>query len=702
MAPHYFNILTFEQAQDELTLYFTNVENENLTRVHRNLVPDEVIENFEEVEEHKFYYTSFDIEMEGLFPVTKLIKYKFEAQVDEYGEERYRKVHNSAFKTSLLKRYFNAQVHNYFKGEDFLVKPNFIRDTEVWLPSNKHEQTGLFNLYDRYSLKVQFRSVTKGWELLVTFEGVSKVYKQSVYELQETVSPTSFIWVIFENNLYRFDELPSAGRRDYENVFPVWNFGIRDALGEPTLAPVRSNKYKKFKTAIEYFYSTYLDTEEFRNIIPITAEGFIPVEEKRLGKVKSNSNKLLFGEGNTGIVPMNGMKEYGPFELSATSNLHFFFIYHNDDKEVAMKMNSFFIGEERGFGGLSKFIHTTYHTEPGFSITYEDRENPWPEIYKAVNDKYFKPDVQYFAIYISPFSKNTSDLANRKVYYKLKELLLKKKISSQVIDAEKVKNNAQYFYSLPNIAIAILAKLRGIPWRLDNAAKKELIVGVGAFKNPDFDVRYIGSAFSFSNNGKFNRFECFQQDQIQELAGSIIRTVKEYAEVNPDIERLVIHFYKSMSNRELEPIEKGLKTLGLDIPVFIVTVNKTASTDIIAFDTSWDGLMPLSGTYINVGYNKYLLFNNTRYSAGIYKSHEGFPFPIKLKIECTQAELTKDTKITKELLDQVYQFSRMYWKSVSQQNLPVTIKYPEMVAEMLPHFEGNEIPDFGKDNLWFL
>ena len=24
-----------------------------------------------------------------------------------------------------------------------------------------------------------------------------------------------------------------------------------------------------------------------------------------------------------------------------------------------------------------------------------------------------------------------------------------------------------------------------------------------------------------------------------------------------------------------------------------------------------------------------------------------------------------------------------------------------MVAEMLPYFEGNEIPDYGKDNLWF-
>jgi hypothetical protein len=44
----------------------------------------------------------------------------------------------------------------------------------------------------------------------------------------------------------------------------------------------------------------------------------------------------------------------------------------------------------------------------------------------------------------------------------------------------------------------------------------------------------------------------------------------------------------------------------------------------------------------------------------------------------------------------------MYWKSVKQQNLPVTIKYPEMVAEIFPHFESEVIPPFGKDNLWFL
>ena len=321
MQNHCFNILTFEHPQEELTLYFSNEEDEKLTRIFHKLVPDEVIEAFGE-QEH--YYTSFTKEVDGFYPVTKAVNPSYETKEDENGEERSYFVHNSALSVSILKRYYNYLIHEYFKAQGFLVKPNFISDTEVWLPSKKSDRTGRFNLFDRYSIKVQFKTVTKQLELLVTFEGTSKVYKQSVEVLQESVSPTAFNWVIFDNGLYRFDELPNAGKRAYDQVFPVWNFNTRDALGETTEAPDKSNKYKKFKDAIDFFYNTYLNTEEFKKLIPINSNGFIPVEEIKMGRVKSNSNQLLFGEGNTDIVPMNGMKNHGPFDFSDTSNIHFF------------------------------------------------------------------------------------------------------------------------------------------------------------------------------------------------------------------------------------------------------------------------------------------------------------------------------------------------------------------------------------------
>ena len=100
----------------------------------------------------------------------------------------------------------------------------------------------------------------------------------------------------------------------------------------------------------------------------------------------------------------------------------------------------------------------------------------------------------------------------------------------------------------------------------------------------------------------------------------------------------------------------------------------TESKDLIAFDTKVSDLMPVSRTIIQTKYRQYLLFNNTNTS----------------------------TFTVKELIDQVYPFSRIYWKSVKQQNLPVTIKYPEMVAEMLSHFDSKGMSEFEKDKLWFL
>src|SRR5690606_7422428 len=151
-----------------LTFYFSEKEQEGTTRIHKSLVPNEVVDRFGE-QEH--YYTSFTKEVDGFYPVTKAVNPSYEVKEDENGEERSYFVHNSALSVSILKRYYNYLIHEYFKSQGFLVKPNFISDTEVWLPSKKYDKTGQFNLFDRYSLKVQFKTVTKQLELLVTFEG---------------------------------------------------------------------------------------------------------------------------------------------------------------------------------------------------------------------------------------------------------------------------------------------------------------------------------------------------------------------------------------------------------------------------------------------------------------------------------------------------------------------------------------------------
>ena len=67
-------------------------------------------------------------------------------------------------------------------------------------------------------------------------------------------------------------------------------------------------------------------------------------------------------------------------------------------------------------------------------------------------------------------------------------------------------NKEGFKFYVSNIAVAILAKLGGIPWCLKDKSNDELIVGVGAFKSKQFNQRYLGSTFCFSSDGSFNGF----------------------------------------------------------------------------------------------------------------------------------------------------------------------------------------------------
>lgn len=600
--------------------------------------------------------------------------------------------------TRFAKHYYTYLINNYFKTKADITESNFIHDNELWF-LDKDESTDDYFAYKLFTVKVQMKRITAEPELVLSYDGVSKVLKKSVEELE--CDTKNYVWVVYQKQLYRYEEMPEAAKYDLKNVFPVLNFDLKTAMGFPTEGKYIRNKYHHYHTELLSFYNDYINKAEFKEVIPVHAKGFVKLGKTKIKYTTLGSNKLLFGQGKTGIMPYFGMKDHGPYAVSPLPHIKFIYIFHKDDKDFANEIREWFKGDKPGFKGLKTFLKLNYSVDRDNSIIFENLENPIEEIRQQLILKSFDPQTRYIAIYISPYTKAETDPDKWRVYYQVKEELLKYSITSQAIDKAKIGITGYKLY-LPNIAIAILAKLDGVPWRLQRSVYNELIVGVGAFKHIGSEEKFIGSAFCFSNDGHFQGFECYEESDTTLLAGSIRKAVKKYRSQNQEVQRLVIHFYKAMSRKELEPIVEHLNDLELDIPVIIITVNKTESKDFVLFDTNCKDLIPVSGTFISIGKNQFLLCNNTRYGNGATEKIEGFPFPIRLRITATDENLLEDEQLVKDLIDQVYQFSRMYWKSVKQQNLPVTIKYPEMLAEIFPHFENKTIPSFGKDNLWFL
>lgn len=621
----------------------------------------------------------------------------------------------------IYKQYLKYQIKNHFLNQSYIVSRNFVRDVQVWIPSKK-DNTNDYNLYYKFSFKIQFAKLSELPELIVSYDGTSKVLTKSIKDIEETEYIKK---CINGQKLFNYQmELDSPEKEEFfhnidiTQAFPLFNLKLARSLDIPIPEIDRSlNKYQTYVGVVSKFAEKFLFTDDFKKIIPFTKEEFIDVPKNRINHISPQKGLLQFGNDQNGfktihLQPKIALNKYNPFKgPKSPNNNKYLLIYHKSHKDNINKfqdnLENGVVCDKKYFAGFEDYLNLKLSYSNEHSIVYDDENNPLPTIIEKLNTLEFDHEkVRYVAIYFSPFDKYTPNPEEREIYIRIKELFLNENIVTQVVDYQKmvenISNQYNFQFTLQNMSLAIYAKLTGVPWKLAITDKMELVIGVGAFTNQDENKRYIASAFSFQNNGLFRSFEYFYKNETSLLAGSICRAINHFTSV-AKADKVVIHFYKEMSFKELQPIREAMNKLDLKVPLYILNINKTEEEDLIAYDVNWgQKLMPLSGTYINISERQYLLFNNNRFDNNTtYRDTDGYHFPIKIRISSPDEDAFEDINIIDELLVQVYQFSKLYWKSLRQQNVPVTIKYPEMVAQLAPKF-NDHIDDEVKDKLWFL
>lgn len=262
---------------------------------------------------------------------------------------------------------------------------------------------------------------------------------------------------------------------------------------------------------------------------------------------------------------------------------------------------------------LAEDILQPFNTDPKGSVYFRSAETAVEDIRVGLQKKAWDDDAFYVARYISPEDRDDPNPERHNIYYKVKEMLLERGVTSQAIYNENPGKNAFQFH-LPNIKTAILGKTGGILWQLQTKQKNDdVIIGVGAFKSERIGKRYIGSAFCFNNEGVFQNFDCYRDDDLDSLVGDIRKALGHFVVESGNPSRVIFHYYKTMKERDSAKITDMLYKLSLSIPVYIVTINKTETSDYVGFDTENQGLMPKSGTIVRLSYNEFLLYNNSRY-----------------------------------------------------------------------------------------
>jgi hypothetical protein len=322
-------------------------------------------------------------------------------------------------------------------------------------------------------------------------------------------------------------------------------------------------------------------------------------------------------------------------------------------------------------------------------------------------------------------------------YYIIKAKLLALEIPVQFITTSTVNFHNEYI--LNSVALQLYAKLGGIPWVLPSqrSVDRELVVGIGHswLRSNQYagaeQSRVVGITTFLSSDGQYLlgdkvkdvHFEGYFDELLKTLKQSIERISTEQGWAEGETVRLIFHIFKPIKNTEFDVISQLIK----DMPQFRIRfafVTISTSHPNMLFDTSQSGIQAYGsnspkGEYVpNRGSNVFLDSETCvvqMFGARELKtSKQGMSRPIQIKI------LTpKGNYFNSELNDmlfydlgyivqQIFSFTYLSWRSFLPGDQPATMKYSNLISNLLgkmrsvPGWDADKLNYGLKRKKWFL
>lgn len=288
------------------------------------------------------------------------------------------------------------------------------------------------------------------------------------------------------------------------------------------------------------------------------------------------------------------------------------------------------------------------------------------------------------------------------------------------------KRAEQLQYTMQNLAVALYAKMGGVPWTVDHdlTVNDEIVIGIGTceMSGSRFRARqrHVGITTVFRGDGNYLLAslskECSYEDYPETLRASTLQVLREMRERNGwrdgDTVRLVFHAHRPMKGVHVTDIVSSCVAEageGLNVQFAFLTVSDRHPFRLL--DKDFPGTptrngaqkavyVPERGVLVEIDGNARLLCTN---GATLIK-RPGLPLPtpllIRLHRESSYTDLTY-------LSEQVLKFTSLSWRSVLPASSPVTIYYSELIARLLARFRN--LPNWSPEPLvrlrasrWFL
>ena len=587
----------------------------------------------------------------------------------------------------------------HFKQNACYLKWNFVRNLVVLTPSTRHTDYVQLN---RIELKVEFPKDVIMPRLRMTYTGDSAILLQPLSWLDEVhpEAASSVKWVMFDKQIRLFDELTIDEKGQHENIYPSLNKSLKAALGIQEPREMIRDKHRRQLQHVKDFLAKLQQMGMPAGLV--LKGGWVGIPEYT--RLARQATALRFGNGHVGTDIYRDLKAAGPYKPLPFKQLVCFFIHLAGDEDAKLRVRQLLVPKNpSGFGGgqgLSTYLRIAVAAQPAMDVVVEPGADVVETVRAAVSNFSLDPTLAYMAIYLSPYDKWENRQDKHRIYFQIKEILLQRHIASQVVSSQKIKdpkNNISYW--LPNIAMAAIAKLGGIPWVLDKVHLPSLVVGFGMYRSRKFDMKYIGSTFCFTDDGLFKGFDYFPDSAAFAIGAKLEQALQHYVQLHGKPDRLVIHYSKNIGKEAFSPILQKMYAFDPGIPVILVKLNSTRTEEYFVRDTRHASGYPVNGTVFRLYDHNYLVYVSKFDGTGDPKLQ---PMPLRCSLGCKQENILDDEALVLSLLQQAYDFAHLYWRSVNQTSVPVTVHYPSMLAEMTAWFENESILGSVGDLPWFL
>jgi Piwi domain len=306
------------------------------------------------------------------------------------------------------------------------------------------------------------------------------------------------------------------------------------------------------------------------------------------------------------------------------------------------------------------------------------------KVYKLAIVVVSQKDKEVFSIPTSP-------------YYSSKAKLLNQKVPTQKVTIETIRKNDKIL--IESIALNIYSKMGGVAWAVEQTQREKVEIVIGISSTVDFNKnRIIGFANIFDYNGNYLIGDCSylstQEDYLENLKIYLIEVIKRVIEIK-GIEknekfRLIFHLSKEAGKKtELKAIDFALKAFS-DYQIQFGIVHLSYEHNLRIFSNKGN-TEPTRGTFVQIATFQALLHfgNRTR-------------VPVLARLD--QRSQFKDIY---DISKQVLYFSHLCYRNFRAANVPVTIKYPSLMAKLthelmqVPNWDPKQLNRI-KEQLWFI